>query len=128
MIIRNEEGSKRLVTTDGRVFRPYDIVRHFKGKYYVVLEIDATHTETLEPLVIYRALYGDLRVYARPLSMFISEVDHVKYPQEKAKYRLTPLATLKEEMGANNLTKLILADQEANNEEYGIVHVEGLSF
>lgn len=119
---------KELVTHDGRVFRPYDIVRHFKGKYYVILELNVTHTETQEPLVIYRALYGDQKVYARPVEMFISEVDHNKYPQEKAKYRLTPLSTIVKEIGKKDLIRLILADEEAHNEEYPILHVDGLSF
>ena len=47
--------------------------RHYKGKEYEVLGC-ATHSETEEELVVYRALYGDYGLWVRPKAMFVEEV------------------------------------------------------
>lgn len=62
------------------------VYKHFKGDYYLVLDI-VINSETKEEMVLYQSLYGDGLKYVRPYEMFKSEVDHQKYPKVKQKYR-----------------------------------------
>lgn len=58
------------------------VYRHFKGNYYRVLGV-ARHSETLEPMVVYQALYGARGLWVRPLSMWNETVtrDGVTQPR-----------------------------------------------
>lgn len=79
-----------------RKFEPFDIVRHFKREtiddpvsllYYYKIVGDGFYTETNELVMIYEALYWPYQKYVRPYDMFMSEVEHDKYPNIKQKYR-----------------------------------------
>lgn len=62
------------------------IYKHFKGDFYLVEDI-ALDSETKEEFVVYRRLYEDCGLWIRPKEMFLSEVDHIKYPDVKQKFR-----------------------------------------
>ena len=78
-----------------RQFQTGDIVRHFKretvdpasDRYLYMIVGVAKHSETGEEMMVYSPLYGDGGLFVRPLDMFLSEVDHEKYPEIRQKYR-----------------------------------------
>ena len=82
-----------------RKFKKGQLVQHFKreglpvGTDQYVYEIigEAVHSETREKMMVYRAMYGDKELFVRPYDMFMSEVDHEKYPEFTQKYRFEPV-------------------------------------
>ena len=87
-------------------FNPGDVVQHFKRELltdeeyatnmylYIIVGV-AIHSETREPMMVYRPLYDDGGLFVRPLEMFLSEVDHIKYPQVRQKYRFEKVPSKK---------------------------------
>ena len=71
---------------DRQEIQLHRVYRHFKGDYYLVEDL-ARDSETDEEVVIYRKLYGDGSLWVRPLSMFLSKVDHERYPSATQRYR-----------------------------------------
>lgn len=98
-----------------RVPQPQEIYRHFKGNLYEIVTL-AEHSETGEMLVIYRALYGEWKIYARPLAMFMEKTDKIKYPDAIQEYRF--------ELQSVDKQQTTDAEQQTENMEQQAVSTE----
>ena len=78
---------------------PMTVVQHLIGNQYIVLGV-AKHTELHTDLVIYRSLDGERNLYARPLDMFMSDVDKDKYPDVQQKERFEYVGSVKDVLTA----------------------------
>ena len=77
--------------------KPHETYRHFKSNFYEIIAV-GHHSETKEQMVVYYDLSGKNSTIdnpcIRPLDMFMSEVDHRKYPDVKQKYRFQKVIKL----------------------------------
>lgn len=99
---------KRNTPEEGQIYR------HFKGSLYRIVTV-AVHTEMSEKLVVYQSVEKPERVFARPLDMFMSEVDRLRYPLVRAKYRFTLLVEETEDTDAKE-EKPVSVETDDQNE------------
>lgn len=107
---------------------PQQIYKHFKGNIYQIITL-AQHSETAEVLVIYQALYGNFKVYARPLSLFTQKVDKIKYPNASQEYRFQLVKANTTDFAIQETEPEIIREQEKpamNNGEEEKVTIDPL--
>lgn len=65
--------------------KAYELYRHYMGNMYQIIAV-AEHAESKEQLVVYQAMWGDFKIYAKPLSHFTGKVDKEKHPHIRQVY------------------------------------------
>lgn len=90
--------------------------RHFRGNLYQIITL-GFHTETNEEMVVYQALYGEFKVYIRPLDMFLERIDKEQYPEAEQEYRFQLVDTDRLSLSSDETEQEIISVEEEENQK-----------
>ena len=101
--------------------RPGEFYRHFKNRLYQIIAV-AYDAETEQKVVVYQALYGDYRVWVRPLEDFLSRTDREKYPEAAQEWRferIVPAGSAQDVHGLSSPAQDVSVPAGPAQETYG---------
>ncbi len=90
--------------------------RHFRGNLYQIITL-GFHTETNEEMVVYQALYGEFKVYIRPLDMFLERIDKEQYPEAEQEYRFQLVDADRLSLSSNETEQEMISVEEEENQK-----------
>lgn len=90
--------------------------RHFRGNLYQIITL-GFHTETNEEMVVYQALYGEFKVYIRPLDMFLERIDKEQYPEAEQEYRFQLVDTDRLSLPSNETELEMISVEEEETQK-----------
>lgn len=96
--------------------KPQEMYRHFKGNIYQIRCL-AKHSETGEMMVVYQAMYDTFQIYVRPLNMFMEEVDRIKYPDARQRYRFELLQDTDDISSSDRPQERVQIEHQAQRKE-----------
>lgn len=103
-----------------------NVVRHFKGKWYLVLIEEGYYSENEEPIIVYKALYGDKQVWVRPKDMFNSKTDKEKYPNATQEFRFMSVEKLSKTMTYDEFKNIVVEELKSELNQSDIQEILAL--
>lgn len=102
-----------------------NVVRHFKGKWYLTI-FEGYYSENEEPVIVYKALYGDKKVWVRPKDMFNSKTDKEKYPNATQEFRFMSVEQLSKTMTYDEFKNIVVKELKSELNQSDIQEILAL--